>query len=191
MCLVANGQDGSALQLENFWQIFSSLCSCVSDKIGKTDLASLQIITWHCILTAGGDYAGIHIKCTPFYMQLALETKHYERIDPASLHLTNPRCKASFYNDTLMVIRAPLGGCGTESAQQGNLLAFRNEVYADVKGRSAIAREPAYQFRLRCLYYTTAKITLHSFKPETKVIVEPGPGESLVIVTELTDVMKH
>lgn len=124
----------------------------------------------------GGDYAGIHITCTNYYMQLTLERVHYEKIDPATLHLTDPRCKASYYNDTLMVIRAPLGGCGTQSAQQGNLLLFRNEVYADLIGRSPISRESAYQFRLRCLYYATAKITLHSFKPETKVIVEPDPG---------------
>ena len=35
MCLVANGQDRNGLQLEIFWQIFSSFCSCVWDKIGK------------------------------------------------------------------------------------------------------------------------------------------------------------
>ena len=126
--------------------------------------------------TGGNDYAGIHVKCTSHYMQLTLERQHYEKIDPSSLHLTDPRCEATFHNSTVMIIRAPLAGCGTVSGTFGNLLDFRNEVYADIAGRSPIAREPAYQFRLRCLYYATAKISLHSFKPETKVIVEPPIG---------------
>jgi len=28
-------QDGNGVRLENFWQIFSSFCPCVSDKISK------------------------------------------------------------------------------------------------------------------------------------------------------------
>ena len=114
-------------------------------------------------------------------MQLSLERVHYEKIDPASLRLTDPTCKASFYNDTLMVIRAPLNGCGTKAGHDPRrryLLGFSNEVYAELSGSSSIAREPAYQFRLRCLYYTTAKISLHSFRPETKIIVEPPSGKS-------------
>ena len=110
-------------------------------------------------------------------MELTLEKIHFDKIDPTTLHLTDPRCGPTFYNDTLMIIRAPLGSCGTRAAREGSLLGFRNEVYADLKGRTSIAREPAYQFRLHCLYYTTAKITLHSFKPETKVIVEPPTGK--------------
>ena len=37
MCLVATGQDGNGLQLENFWQIFFKvlLSLAVSDKTGK------------------------------------------------------------------------------------------------------------------------------------------------------------
>ncbi|KAJ7361733.1 hypothetical protein OS493_014373 [Desmophyllum pertusum] len=123
--------------------------------------------------TRNADYTGIHVRCKANYMQLTLERQHFAKIDPSSLHLTDRSCGPWFHNSSLMIIRAPLGGCGTRSAQEGRLLGFRNEVYADVIGRSAIAREAAYQFRLHCLYYTTAKITLHSFKPETKVIVEP------------------
>ena len=78
-----------------------------------------------------------------------------------------------------MIIRAPLGSCGTQSAQRGKLIAFRNEVYAELTGSSSIAREPAYQFRLQCQYYTTVKISLHSFKPEPKgpIIINTAPGE--------------
>ncbi|KAL9963037.1 hypothetical protein ACROYT_G032200 [Oculina patagonica] len=120
------------------------------------------------------DYTGIQVRCTANYMELTLERQHFAKIDPATLHLTDSSCGPFFHNNTLMIIRAPLGSCGTRAAREGSLLGFRNEVYADLIGRSSsIAREPAYQFRLHCLYYTTAKITLHSFKPETKVIVEP------------------
>ena len=111
-------------------------------------------------------------------MELTLTRKHYARIDPATLRLTDPSCGPYFYNSSIMVIRAPLGGCGTKAGPERNLLGFRNEVYADLIGRSPIAREPAYQFRLHCLYYTTAKIMLHSFKPDTKVIVEPPTGKT-------------
>ena len=111
-------------------------------------------------------------------MQLTLERVHYEKIEPTSLHLTDSNCKISFYNDTVMVIRAPLGSCGTKSGSQGILITFVNEVYAELKGSSSIAREPAYQFRLRCMYYATAKISLHSFKPETKIIIDPPVGKS-------------
>ena len=123
------------------------------------------------------DYTGIKVRCTPNYMELRLEKQHFAKIDPASLHLTDSSCGPAFTNSTIMIIRAPLGSCGTRAARKGSLLEFRNEVYADLIGRSSIAREPAYQFRLRCLYYTTAKITLHSFKPDTKVIVEPPAGK--------------
>lgn len=145
----------------------------------RKDLVAWIFVVLLSIVTAkknGGDYAGIHVKCTPNYMQLMLETVHYEKIDPTSMHLTDSNCKTSFYNDTVMVIRAPLGGCGTKSAVRGILISFSNEVYAELKGSSSIAREPAYQFRLRCLYYTTAKISLHSFKPETKIIIDPPVG---------------
>lgn len=149
--------------------------------ISNKSLSKKNCLGWILIALAsivkaaksGNDYAGIHVKCTSHYMQLTLERQHYEKIDPSSLHLTDPRCEATFHNSTVMIIRAPLAGCGTVSGTFGNLLDFRNEVYADIAGRSPIAREPAYQFRLRCLYYATAKISLHSFKPETKVIVEP------------------
>lgn len=123
--------------------------------------------------TGGNDYAGIHTKCTPHYMQLILEKQHYDKIDPSSLHLTDDSCKINFENSTVMIIRAPLGGCGTTVGKWGSFLDFKNKVFADITGRSSIAREPAYEFRLRCLYYTTAKLSLHSFKPETKIIVEP------------------
>ena len=124
------------------------------------------------------DYAGIHVQCTENYMQLTLERKHYGKVDPASLHLTDPSCGPTFYNDSIMVIQAPLSSCGTVAGRRGSLLAFRNEVYGDLIGRGAISRAPAYQFRLHCLYYTTAKIMLHSFKPEKKIIVNPPPGIS-------------
>ena len=129
-------------------------------------------------LSGNDDYTGIHVRCDPSYMELTLERQHFRKIDPASLHLTDPSCGATFYNDTLMIIRAPLGSCGTVAGRRGNLLEFRNEVYGDLIGRRAISREPAYQFRLRCLYYTTAKIMLHSFKTEEKIIVNPPPGKS-------------
>ena len=124
------------------------------------------------------DFAGIHVRCTENYMELTLERKHYERVDPASLHLTDSSCGPAFYNDTLMIIRAPLGRCGTVAGRKGILLGFRNEVYGEVIGRRAISREPAYQFRLQCFYYTTAKIVLHAFKPEKKIVVNPLPGKS-------------
>lgn len=119
-------------------------------------------------------------------MQLTLERQHYSKIDPASLHLTDRKCGPHFYNDSIMVIRAPLGSCGTTAAQEGRLLGFRNEVYAELIGRrsSSIAREPAYQFRLHCLYFTTAKIMLHSYKPDTKIIVEPPTGKSWLKYSE-------
>jgi len=120
----------------------------------------------------------MHVRCTENYMELTLERQHYGKIDPASLHLTDPSCGPTFYNDTLMVIRAPLGSCGTVAGRRGILLGFRNEVYGDLIGRSAISREPAYQFRLQCLYYTTAKIVLHPFKPIEKIVVNPPPGKS-------------
>ena len=110
-------------------------------------------------------------------MQLTLERKRYSKIDPASLRLTDRRCGPTFYNDTLMVIRAPLGSCGTVSGRRGILLEFSNEVYAELIGRSAISREPAYQFRLRCRYYTTAKIVLHPFRPIEKIVIDPPPGK--------------
>ena len=37
MCLVANGHDGNYLQLENFWQIFSSFDLMSQIKSVKTD----------------------------------------------------------------------------------------------------------------------------------------------------------
>lgn len=132
-------------------------------------LALLTVVTVH----ASNGYQGLRVRCKPDYMELTLTRKHYARIDPATLRLTDPSCGPYFYNSSIMVIRAPLGGCGTKAGPERNLLGFRNEVYADLIGRSPIAREPAYQFRLHCLYYTTAKIMLHSFKPDTKVIVEP------------------
>ena len=127
---------------------------------------------------SGNGYQGLRVRCKPDYMELTLTRKHYARIDPATLRLTDPSCGPYFYNSSIMVVRAPLGGCGTKAGPERNLLGFRNEVYADLIGRSPIAREPAYQFRLHCLYYTTAKIMLHSFKPDTKVIVEPPTGKT-------------
>ena len=127
---------------------------------------------------SGNGYQGLRVRCKPDYMELTLTRKHYARIDPATLRLTDPSCGPYFYNSSIMIIRAPLGGCGTKAGPERNLLGFRNEVYADLTGRSPIAREPAYQFRLHCLYYTTAKIMLHSFKPDTKVIVEPPTGKT-------------
>lgn len=104
----------------------------------------------------------MHVLCTENYMQLTLERRRYAKIDPASLHLTDPNCGPTFYNDTLMFIRAPLGSCGTVAGRSGILLEFRNEVYGDLAGRSTMAQEPAYQFRLRCRYYTTAKLMRRS-----------------------------
>lgn len=138
--------------------------------IGWILIAVVSIVT---AAKSGNDYAGIHTKCTPHYMQLILEKQHYDKIDPSSLHLTDDSCKINFDNSTVMIIRAPLGGCGTTVGKWGSFLDFKNKVFADITGRSSIAREPAYEFRLRCLYYTTAKLSLHSFKPETKIIVEP------------------
>lgn len=138
--------------------------------IGWILIAVVSIVT---AAKSGNDYAGIHTKCTPHYMQLTLEKQHYDKIDPSSLHLTDDSCKINFDNSTVMIIRAPLGGCGTTVGKWGSFLDFKNKVFADIIGRSSIAREPAYEFRLRCLYYTTAKLSLHSFKPETKIIVEP------------------
>ncbi|XP_015757392.1 PREDICTED: ZP domain-containing protein-like isoform X2 [Acropora digitifera] len=138
--------------------------------IGWILIAVVSIVT---AAKSGNDYAGIHTKCTPHYMQLTLEKQHYDKIDPSSLHLTDDRCKINFDNSTVMIIRAPLGGCGTTIGKWRSFLDFRNKVFADITGRSSIAREPAYEFRLRCLYFTTAKLSLHSFKPETKIIVEP------------------
>lgn len=123
-----------------------------------------------------GDYGGIHVKCISQYMQLTLERVHYKKIDPESLRLRDPRCKVAFYNETIMVIRAPLGNCGTKSSTEGKLIRFTNDVYAEVSGSSAISRAPAYQFRLECLYYTSVKISLHSFEAKDTIIVTPTPG---------------
>ena len=42
MCLVVKGHDGNCLQLENFWQIFSSFLYLVSQiKTVKTDFGKL------------------------------------------------------------------------------------------------------------------------------------------------------
>ena len=128
------------------------------------------------------DYGGIHVKCISQYMQLTLERDHYKEIDPETLRLRDPGCKVAFYNKTIMVIRAPLGNCGTKSSIQGKLILFTNDVYAEVSGSSAISRVPAYQFGLQCLYYTSVKISLHSFKAEPKgpIIITPTPGKCAV-----------
>ena len=46
--------DANGLQLENFWQIFSSCCSCVSDKISKNWfwLVFLSKFIWFCCLSS-------------------------------------------------------------------------------------------------------------------------------------------
>lgn len=136
----------------------------------------------HSLTGDNGDYGGIHVKCISQYMQLTLERDHYKKIDPETLHLRDPRCKVAFYNETIMVIRAPLGNCGTKSAIQGKLMLFTNDVYAEVSGSSGIARASAYQFGLQCLYYTSVKISLHSFKAEPKgpIIINPAPGKCAV-----------
>ena len=131
----------------------------------------------HSLTGDDGDYGGIHVKCISQYMQLTLERVHYKKIDPESLRLRDPRCKVAFYNETIMVIRAPLGNCGTKSATEGKLIRFTNDVYAEVSGSSAISRAPAYQFRLECLYYTSVKISLHSFEAKDTIIVTPTPGK--------------
>ena len=142
-------------------------------------LLLFQKVILHSLLGDEGDYGGIHVKCISQYMQLTLERVHYKKIDPETLRLRDPRCKVAFYNETVMVIRAPLGNCGTKSAIQGKLILFTNDVYAEVSGSSAISRAPAYQFRLQCLYYTSVKISLHSFKAEPKgpIIINPTPGK--------------
>ncbi|CAH3194321.1 unnamed protein product, partial [Porites evermanni] len=138
-----------------------------------------QKVILHSLTGDDGDYGGIHIKCISQYMQLTLEKVHYKKIDPESLRLRDPRCKVAFYNKTIMVIRAPLGNCGTTSATEGKLIRFTNDVYAEVSGSSAISRAPAYQFRLECLYYASVKISLHSFKAEDTIIVTPTPGKCI------------
>lgn len=154
--------------------------SLVLDMVPNTTSILRKCFSWifWALLTvvtvqASNGYPGLRVRCKADYMELTLIRKHYAKINPATLRLTDSSCGPHFYNSSIMVIRAPLGGCGTKAGPEGRLLGFRNEVYADLKGRSSIAREPAYQFRLHCLYYTTAKIMLHSFKPDAKVIVEP------------------
>lgn len=159
--------------------------SMVVNMASKTPIFLKNSFAWFflaflTIITAqngnNNDYGGMHVLCTENYMQLTLDRQRYAKIDPASLHLTDRGCGPTFYNSTLMVIRAPLGSCGTDVGRAGILLEFRNEVYGDLIGRSAISREPAYQFRLRCRYYTTAKIVLRPFKPIEKIVVNPPPG---------------
>ena len=97
-------------------------------------LLLFQKVILHSLTGDDGDYGGIHIKCISQYMQLTLEKVHYKKIDPESLRLRDPRCKVAFYNKTIMVIRAPLGNCGTTSATEGKLIRFTNDVYAEVSG---------------------------------------------------------
>ena len=148
----------------------------------RCPLLLFQKVTLHSLTGDDGDYGGIHVKCISQYMQLTLERDHYNKIDPETLHLRDPRCKVAFYNKTIMVIRAPLGNCGTKSAIKDKLILFTNDVYAEVSGSSAISRAPAYQFGLQCLYYTSVKISLHSFKAEPKgpIIINPTPGKCAV-----------
>ena len=148
----------------------------------RCPLLLFQKVILHSLTGDNGDYGGIHVKCISQYMQLTLERDHYKKIDPETLHLRDPRCKVAFYNETIMVIRAPLGNCGTKSAIKGKLMLFTNDVYAEVSGSSGIARAAAYQFGLQCLYYTSVKISLHSFKAEPKgpIIINPAPGKCAV-----------
>ncbi|EDO42813.1 predicted protein [Nematostella vectensis] len=110
-------------------------------------------------------------------MQLEIERWYYPELDPETFRFNetkDPECKAHSINSTHVIMRTPLGQCGTRYNRYADLLTFYNGVDTEVYDRdSPISRYPSYMFLFECAYFATFRVSLNAFTPVGKIIARP------------------
>ena len=119
---------------------------------------------------------GLETNCEGLYMDLVLDRSYFPDMDPTMLFLNDSACGAHAYNESHIVMRAPLESCGTTWSQSADVISFYNMARTIITSNTSITRMPDYEINFACSYFKTAVLSLEAFKPTPKVTVI-GPKE--------------
>ena len=107
---------------------------------------------------------GVSVNCSDI-ITVALEKKTFPFFDVARLHLRYSSCRAT-QNDTHLLIRTPLNGCGTLVNETEDDLFFWNEIRTEVVLiDNVITRSHDVKIPFYCSYSRRKWVNL-GFKPQ-------------------------
>ena len=110
--------------------------------------------------------------------------EHYPEVDPKGVSFRDGdgnNCKAEFFNDSLIVLKAALEHCGTNHTEEESAIIYSNAVVLRIKGNdSSITRKYDLEVSFRCAFLRTGVFVTFGFQPANKIQVVPSgatPGK--------------
>ena len=119
------------------------------------------------------NYPGMEVKCMHYAMEITISRILRPYLVISSLHLQDPSCKVSFFNDTHALLRAPLEKCGTQQKTSKDYFIYLNTMTGDEKSTKSsadITRKGRIKFEFQCSYRKLRVLSIVSYSPRRKEV---------------------
>ena len=94
---------------------------------------------------------------------------------PQEMHLIEPKCMATEFNDTFVLFEIPLDGCGTiRDGSNPDYLIFSNTVHWDSPGQP-VTFTRAFKFHITCRYSRHGSVGV-----DVGILTEEPPTEGKI-----------
>lgn len=142
---------------------------------------------------------GTVLTCLPTHMRIEVNRTKNPDLVPQEMHLNEPNCTATEFNDTFVLFEIPLDGCGTiGDGSNPDYLLFSNTAQWDSPGqpitfarafKSEIMYRKANYFKRVSQYWSriqgwnafTLYIALHHLTTMGRCTFTTTPGDSVVL----------
>lgn len=90
--------------------------------------------------------------CLPTHMRMEVDRTKNPDLVPGEMHLNDPNCTATEFNDTFVLFEIPLDGCGTtRDGSNPDYLLFSNTAHWDSPGQ-LITYTKGFKAHITCRY---------------------------------------
>ena len=112
---------------------------------------------------------GTVVTCLSTHMRMAVNLTENPDLVPQEMHLNEPNCTATAFNDTFVLFEIPLDGCGTtQDGSNPDYLLFSNTAHWDSSGQP-ITFAKDFKAHITCKYsrYGSVGVSVR-IEPETE-----------------------
>ena len=103
---------------------------------------------------------GTVFTCLPTHMRMKVDLAKNPDLEPEEMHLNDPSCDPTEFNDTFVLFEIPLDGCGTtRDGSNPDYLLFSNTAHWDPPG-SPITYTKAFRAQITCRYSRVAIVNM-------------------------------
>ena len=110
---------------------------------------------------------GTVFTCLPTHMRMIVDLTKNPDLVPADMHLNDPKCNATKFNDTVVLFEIPLDGCGTtRDGSNSDYLLFSNTAHWEPPGQ-LITYTKGFKSQITCRYSRNGFVSA-IFVPDTE-----------------------